>query len=518
MCCVELSRTEKSVKNALYAVLLQLITIASNFVTKTILVRYMGIQYAGISALFTDILDILSIAELGFGTALGYALYRPLAEKDDLQIAKLMAFYRKIYTGIMLVIVSCGLLCLPLLKYIVRDIPDVEDNISVIFLLYVLKTATSYFLIYKSILLDANQQKNVVSKITIVTRIVISVAEALILAKFRNYYLYMVCVVLLVIVSNVLVSARADRLIPIQPLPKGEQLSREEKRKLYKNVFALAIYKVNGTLQRNVDSIIISMFMGTSVVGLLANYRMVIYRTNHLFGQIIEEMRASTGNLAVSGDGQQQYAVYRKMRFLAFAIGNLICTALFVLIDPFVTIWLGEAYVLETAVTALLVTDVYIMTMARTYENFRIANALFIQGKIRPAVMVVINIVLSILWGKQYGVPGVLLATVVTRVSTHVWFDPWLLHRHVFQKPFAPYLVTVGIRFLIFAANCAVTYFVSRRIDTGNQYADFVLMTLLALILPLLLFVLEFYKTPDFVALRQSIRALIKKKPSPGSC
>lgn len=509
---MELSRTERSAKNALYAVLLQLITIASNFVTKTILIRYMGIQYAGVSALFTDILDILSIAELGFGTALGYALYRPLAEKDAVQIAKLMHFYKKVFTGIMLVILTCGMLCLPVLGFVVRDIPDVDENIHIIFLLYVLKAAASYFLIYKSILLDANQQKNVVSKMTIVTKLVAAVVEAVILAKAKNYYLYMTASVLLVIVSNGLVSIRANRLIPIAAIPKGEGLSREEKRQMYKNVFALAVYKVSGTLQRNVDSIVISMFMGTGVVGLLANYRMVAYRTNHLFGQIIEGMRASTGNLAVSGDGQQQYAVFRKMNFLAFAIGNSICTALFVLIDPFVTIWLGERYVIEMTVTALLVTDVYIMTMARTYENFRIANALFIQGKIRPAVMVVMNIVLSILWGKQYGVPGVLLATVVTRVFTHVWFDPWLLYRHVFHKPFAPYLLTKATYFFAFVGNCMLTFGVSRLVATGNQYADFVQMTGIALALPALLFILEFGRTREFAALRSTVRSFLRRR------
>lgn len=276
----------------------------------------------------------------------------------------------------------------------------------------------------------------------------------------------------------------------------------------------MTIYKVVSTLQRSVGSIIVSLFLGTGVVGILENYKMPTYRIDYLFGQIFEGMRASVGNLAAGEDNRRQYTVFWKMCFLAFVIGNTICTALFVLLTPFVNIWLGEEYLLSVGIVALLTLDVYILTMTRPYENFRVANTLFIQGKYRPAVMVVINIVLSVLLGKQYGLAGILLATVIARVSTHVWFDPWLIYKHVFKKSFALYLLTKAKYFLAFVANCGVTYWISRFFATGNLFLDFLLMAVAAVLIPNVLLLAEFGKTQEFVNLKQMLISFIRRKKS----
>ncbi len=509
---MELSRAQKSAKNAVYSILLQLVMVISNFVTKTIFVKFLGLQYAGLSALFTDVLGILSIAEMGFGTAMGYALYLPLHKKDYTQIAKLMRQYRKIYGVVMAVIMAAGLVCVPLLKYIVKDVPDIQEDINIIFLLYVVKTAASYFLMYKTILLDANQQKSTVSKISIVSHLVQMVVTVVVLVLTKNYYLYMVSFIALILLTNIVVSRVANQMFPLEDIPETENLSKEEKKDFYKNVRALALYKVSGTLQRNLDSVIVSMFLGTATVGLVANYRMIAYRVDGLFGQIMEGMRASVGNLASADNKDRQYEVFRKSTFLAFAIGNTICVALFALLNPFVNIWLGSDYLLSIEVVALMVVDVYILTMTRAYENFRIANALFIQGKYRPVAMVIINIVASVLLARSYGLAGILFATVITRVSTHVWFDPWLCYRHVFKRPFLPYLGMKAVYFLVFVANSALVYLIGQYISTGSRYADFILLAALAFVLPNVTLVALFGRTAEFAGLKVTVRSLLKRK------
>ena len=509
---MELSRSQKSAKNAVYSILLQLVTVASNFATKTVFIKYLGIQYAGLSALFTDVLGILSIAELGFGTAMGYALYLPLHKKDYDQIARLLKQYRKIYRVVMAVIVAAGIVCVPLLKYIVKDVPDIHESIHLIFLLYVLQTAASYCLMYKSILLDADQQKSTVSKISIVCHLVQMVVTMGVLIFTKNYYLYMVSYIALVVLTNVFVSRVADRMYPLKQMSEAEELSEGDKKELYKNVRALAIYKISGTLQKSLDSVIISMFLGTGLVGIVANYRMIAYRVDGLFGQIMEGMRASIGNLASEGDKDRQYAVFRKSCFLAFAIGNTICVALLTLLNPFVNIWLGSEYLLNIEVVALLVLDVYILTMTRAYENFRIANALFIQGKYRPVAMVIINIVASVLLARSYGLAGILFATILTRVATHVWYDPWLCYRYVFKRPFLPYLGMKAVYFLVFAANAALVCFLGTFVSTGSSYGDFVLLAMLAFLVPNITLIALFGRTAEFAGLKTTLCSLIRRK------
>ena len=227
------SRTQKSVRNIAFSICYQLTTLLSNFYIKTVLIKELGIQYAGVSALFTDILTILSVAELGFGTAISYALYRPLYEKDDTQIAKLMRLYQKIYRVIFSVVVAAGIVCLIFLKYIVNDVPDIKEDIHIIFIFFVLKTAVSYLFVYKATLIEANQEKHIVSSIGIVFCILTTIAEALAIAVFKSYIGYLAVMVTMVIVQNVTISAVADHRYPMLKSKYRENLSAVERTEIF---------------------------------------------------------------------------------------------------------------------------------------------------------------------------------------------------------------------------------------------------------------------------------------------
>ena len=430
------SRTQKSVRNIAFSIVYQLVTLFSNFFIKTILIKNLGIQYTGVSALFTDILTVLSVAELGFGTAVSYALYRPLYEKDDIQIAKHMRLFQQIYRIVFSVIVAAGIVCLIFLTYIVKDVPDIKENIHIIFIFFILKTAVSYLFVYKATLLEANQEKHIVSAVGIVICVLTTVLEAAAIAVFKSYIGYLTVMVTMVIVQNVTISLVANHRYPMLKSECREGLSLTERKEIFRNVRALAIYKISGALQRGVDSVIISAMLGTSLVGFLSYYKMIVNHVDSLFGQVFEAMKPSVGNLAASENSERQYTVFKKMCFLSFAIGNFIAVSLITLLNPFIALWLGSNYLLGMNIVILLTADIYIITMVRPYESFRNANALFVQGKYRPAVMVILNIVLSIGLAYKWGLAGILFATVAARLLTHVWYDPWLVYRNVFHKPF----------------------------------------------------------------------------------
>ena len=430
------SRTQKSVRNIAFSIVYQLVTLFSNFFIKTILIKNLGIQYTGVSALFTDILTVLSVAELGFGTAVSYALYRPLYEKDDIQIAKLMRLFQQIYRIVFSVIVAAGIVCLIFLTYIVKDVPDIKENIHIIFIFFILKTAVSYLFVYKATLLEANQEKHIVSAVGIVICVLTTVLEAAAIAVFESYIGYLTVMVTMVIVQNVTISLVANHRYPMLKSECREGLSLTERKEIFRNVRALAIYKISGALQRGVDSVIISAMLGTSLVGFLSYYKMIVNHVDSLFGQVFEAMKPSVGNLAASENSERQYTVFKKMCFLSFAIGNFIAVSLITLLNPFIALWLGSNYLLGMNIVILLTADIYIITMVRPYESFRNANALFVQGKYRPAVMVILNIVLSIGLAYKWGLAGILFATVAARLLTHVWYDPWLVYRNVFHKLF----------------------------------------------------------------------------------
>lgn len=495
------SRTQKSVRNIAFSIGYQLVTLISNFIIKTVLIKNLGIQYTGVSALFTDILTVLSVAELGFSTAVSYALYRPLYEKDEVQIAKLMRLYQKIYRLVFSVVIAAGIVCLIFLKYIVNDVPDIQENIHIIFIFFIIKTAVSYLFVYKATLIEANQEKHIVSAIGIVVCILNVISEAVAIAVFKSYIGYLAVMVAMVIVQNVIISSVANHRYPMIKHKCNESLSLYERKEIFKNVRALAIYKISGALQRGVDSVIISAMLGTPLVGFLSYYKMIVNNVDSFFGQIFEAIKPSVGNLAASENSERQYTVFKKMCFLSFAIGNFITVSLITLMNPFIALWLGSNYLLGMNVVIMLAADIYIITMVRPYESFRNANALFVQGKYRPAVMVVLNIVMSVGLANKWGLPGVLFATVAARLLTHVWYDPWLIYRKVFYKPFSQYIKMKIFYLLTVTANCVLVYAICNIIGCSDQWVEFCLKALVCAFIPNLVLIALFHNNNEFKAL-----------------
>ena len=398
------------------------------------------------------------------------------------------------------------------LHYIVNDVPDIKENIYVIFLFFVLKTSVSYLFVYKATLLEANQEKHIVSGIGILFCVLATVLEIIVIAVFKNYFGYLIVMVTMVILQNAAISAAANRRYPVLKSPCSEPLSQNERKELFKNVRALAIYKISGALQKGVDSVIISAMLGTSWVGFLSYYKMIVNHVDALFGQVFEAAKPSVGNLAVSENSERQYLVFKKMCFLSFIIGNFITVSLVTLLNPFVTLWVpGCAYVLGMDIVILLAADAYIITMVRPYESFRNANALFIQGKYRPAIMVVLNIVLSVLFAKKWGLFGILLATVIARLCTHVWYDPWLLYRRVFLKPYITYIKMKLVYLIVVVADCMLVYTISRLTAVSNLWIDLSVKALLCIAVPNLIVILLFRTSREFKALVEHAGKLVRE-------
>lgn len=506
------SRTNKSIKNIIYSVAFQFVTVLANFSIRTALIKFLGIQYAGVAALFTDVLNILSIAELGFSTAIAYALYAPLHQKDELQIVKLMNFYKGIYRGVATIVMVAGILCMPFLDYIIKGSADIKENLIVVFAFFVIQTASSYLLIYRATLLEANQQKSVVCAVGIIFTIFGTIIEVLSLVVFREYLLYLTVSVIMIIVKNLAISVAAQRHFPFLKNKTDAHLTKAERKEVTRDIRALAIYKIGHTIQASTASIVVSMFLGTVSVGILSCYKIVTNNVSKLFGQVFEAMKPSVGNLAVSESEQHQYTVFKRMSFFAFICGNFMVVSVIVLINPFIILWLGEEYLLGIEIPITLVIDMYILVMARPYEAFRIANRLFIKGKYRPVVMTIINLILAVIWGKEWGIFGILLSTVVARTVTLVWYDPWLIYRNVFHIPFYKYLITKGKYLLTVLFNSAIAYFIAGFVNTGNLIVDFIIKVLIAGILPTLFVFIIYFKNDEMKWFINYIKKFIKRK------
>lgn len=505
------SRTHNTLLNASAGTIYTILNVVLSFVTRTIFVRSLGAQYTGVSSVFNDILTMLSFAELGIGSAITFALYEPIAKNDHRRIGALMRFYQKAYRIIASVVLVVGLSLIPFLKYIITDVPDVVEDIRLIYALYIFRTSISYLLIYKATLLTASQRDYETVKIKIVVSIVKTVIECFILLVFHQYLLYLVFNIGVTITQNILISRKADKLFPELREKHQESITPNERKKLFTDIRALFIYQVSGIVLSGTDSIIVSSFVGTIYAGILGNYTLISNQLYNLIAQVFGATSASVGNLAVAESKEAQYAVFKKLLFLCFTIYCFCCTCLWVLFQPFITLWLGKDFLLPTAAVVVMVVDFYVRGMMSPISSFRTGNGLFVQAKYRPLVMSVINLAVSLYLAPRLGITGVLLGTVISRLSTQVWYDAMLIYKNVFEIPTKKYFITYFKYALTTFASCAVAFGICSMITISNDIVAFVLKGVISVIVPILAIVLLYSRTEEFVALKNLVSNILKK-------
>ena len=506
------SRTKNTILNSIFGIIVKIVTIFSAFIVRTIFIKVLGIQYAGVQGVFSDILMMLSFAELGIGSAITYALYKPIAENDDLQIGKLMRAYRRIYTLIAVVVLLFGIALTPFLDYIIHDVPDIKENIQLIFLLYVLNSSTSYLLIYKSTFLTAAQKDYLVSKYRIGITILRSLIECLLLLVFANFILYLLVSICFNFLQNYIIAKVAEREYPVLRKKNTEKLDQTEKKGLFENVRALFLYKVSGVVLNGTDSVITSTILGTDYVGLLGNYYLISNQLYSFFMQIFSASSASIGNLAATSTGEHQLQIFRKMMFLCFWIYCVTSTCLFVGFQPFLTLWLGGDYLLSNYVVAAIVCEYYIRGMLSPISQFRHSNGLFVQGKYRPLIMAIINIAISTLLAYKIGLLGVILGTILSRALTQLWYDPWLIYRLVFHKSVLSYYIMYLQQLLILGLSCLIALLLYNFVACEILWMKFIIATCIAVAIPNLLIALFYCKTTEFNQIRLLLFNLVKRK------
>lgn len=506
------TRTSNVVKNSSATMIYKILHALVQFALRTAFIYLLGAEYTAVSSLFTDILSVLSLMELGIGSAMLYALYKPFEEKDKKRISALMNYYKKAYSAIGVAILVFGAACIPLLGYIVKDVPNIKEDIRLIFYLYVIASGCSYFAIYKSSLFRAAQKSRVISKIEITSQIIEIITEIILLIVFREYMAYLIVHVVFVLGQNFYISYLAEKEYGELLKDKTARLSKNDTKVLFRDVYSLSIYKLSAVVLYSTDSIVISSFVGTTWVALVGNYSLIINSIRNALDSVLQVSKPSVGNLAVTSTAERQEKVFLKINFITFWGTCFCCCCFCSLLTPFVgKIWLGEAYILDKSIVFALTLNFFSHVMAFPQDLFRAGNGLFVQGKYRPLIMSIINIVLDVILVKQIGILGVLIATSLSRLLTQAWFDPYLIYKNVFhKKPWGFYWLYMKKSFVILVC-CVISYRLTSMFELSNIYIDFIAKGIIAASVPNILCYFIYRNTPEFNAFMRLIKKYLKK-------
>ena len=491
------SRTENSIINSAMSIVTQVLTVVLNFAVKTVFIKMLSDEYLGVNGLFTNIITMLSLADLGIGIAIPYSLYKPLAKKDEHKINVLMNFYKKVYTIIGIAVLLIGLSLTPFLGLIIKDIPKNVPHLSLIYILFVIHSASSYFFVYKKFLIDSDQKGYITSRIIFTFSTLLSIIQIILLVTTKNYILFLLSSIILVIIQNIYISSKANKLYPFIKNKTDEKLEKEDMEGIKKNVSSLFIYKVGTVIMNGTDNIIISKFIGLIIVGFYSNYVLIINSITTVLNQIFNAITSSIGNLVVTTNKKRSKEVYDNLNFANFWLYALFGVCIIVLINPFINIWIGKKYVMGFSIVFLLVLNFYVLGMQSVTNSFRNAYGLFWIAKYRPIIMVIINIVISVVLVQFIGIEGVLIGTLISRLVTTAWLDPYIVHKYGFEiSPKSYYIDYLKYLVIFIAISIILNYFVS--MIAINNIFILILIAILVVIIVNVILVLLFFKTSEF--------------------
>ena len=505
-------RTRYTMINMLVNIGGQVLTMLLSFINRMVFIRCLSAAYLGVNGLFTDVLSILNFAELGIGTAMVFSMYEPAARNDERKLGQLMNLYKWMYRAVAASVLLFGLVLLPFLPHFIKGGEGIE-HITLIYIIYVLGSASSYLMSYKSSIYQAYQKGYIRAGWNMVCELIKTILQITVLLSTGNFILYLVVQQALPFLPNIMVSRMVDKEFPY--LKECHELpEREERNGILKNIGAMSMHKLSAIIVRNTDSLLMSSFIGLATVGVYSNYRLVLNALNNLINKFSVAFSGSVGNLAALENSDRLYKIYKEMDFMFFVMSAYLTGGLMMLFNPFITLLFGEEYCFPIVTVVIIVAEFYISRMRQANLLFREAMGLFWNDRYKAVAESIINLVASLVLVQRFGVAGIVGGTVVSSLCTCVWVEPYIFLKYGVQEDwrqklrtyFAEYLKRV---LLVAAASAAAVLWV-KRFPVGN-FGVFILDGLLYTAMFAAVIVLFYRGTKEYDALKQRGLKLLKR-------
>lgn len=500
------NRTNRAITNIAVSFMNQVLTLLLTFLSRTVFIHVLGVEYLGINGVFSDVLGLLSMADLGFNTAMVYSLYKPLAEQDQRKIAALIQFYKKIYMVIAVSIMVIGTALIPFLQYIV-NLDDEIPHLTLYYILSLIGIVSSYACFYKTSILTADQKNYIVTRINMILSVCRTCVQIVVLLFSGSYVLYLLTATFFNVLGNVVASKRASR--EYQYIVRKEVLNRDEKRELTVNVGSAFFYKISAMLLNATDNILISIIVGTVAVGYYSNYLMITNKLSAIYTIIFTSLIASIGNLVVQASAKKRYEVFQCEQTVSFCLSCVLIPCFANTVNDFIAIWLGEVFVLDRRVVLAVSVNLYLACIYQPLWSYREAVGLYRKTKWVMMGCAVMNIVLSIALGIAWGIFGILIASSLARLSTYIWIEPRILFRDYFNENAATYYYKVFKNAFCVAAIVFITERMARHFLICTYIQWGVKAAIMAVIGSLLAYFV-YHKEEGFKILKKKIGDLIR--------
>ena len=506
-----MGRIQHAAKNIAFGYIGNITSTVLGFVLRTVFIMKLNATLLGINGLYTGVLTMLSLAELGIGTALNYSLYAPVARKDYEKIKSYMLFYKKAYRVIAGVVAGIGIVLIPFLKYFIKNPGNYGmEELTFYYLIFLFNTVSTYFVAYKYSLVNAEQKNYIQTNVLTITKFATTVLQLIVLLLTENFLLYLLTAAAVELIQKIYVNHYLNNRYPYLKDKNVKPLEKEETEEIVNKTKALVFHKVGDVARLQTDSIIISSFIQVSLVGIVDNYTMVINSISGFVNIIFNSVISSFGNLIATESREKQYEIFKVYRFVANWIYGLSAIGFFILLSPLVYLWLGEEWMLSGTVIGLVLVDYYFKGDRIVLSNFKTAAGVFEQDKYLALIQGAVNLVISIVLVQHIGLAGVYVGTIVSGLIANVT-KPFIIYKVCFGKSAGEYFKDTIKQLIIIGINLGVLLPVCNKILGDISIVTFAITGIMIVAVYNIFFIFAFRKTSEFGYLWGMVKSKIKK-------
>ncbi len=506
---IKYDKTRNSLRNSIYGIVFRLINLAGAFVVRTLMIHIMGIEFMGLDGLFSSILQLLSLAELGFSSAIVFKLYKPLADGDDERVCALLRYYRTIYRVIGAIILILGLILIPFLSNFINGDVPAGVNIYVLYMIYLLNACLSYWLFaYRTAILSAAQRNDLQSKVSSLVLLLKYIVQIILLLACKNYYTYVLVIPLTTILTNI-----GNMLITRKHFPQytcSGQLSKNDKKEINKKVTALMYNKLGVTMINGSQSIIISSFMNLAMLGIYNSYYYIFSMLYSFFDIFHTSIAGGIGNSIVTETKEKNYILFRRISFANNWVVAWCSICLLCLYRPFMLIWVGEENTLPNLFSLLMALYFYIWMVRFITSIFKSAQGLWVEDRFRALIEGIVTVGLGIVLVNLIGIYGVVISTIAAQLIISMPWETYVLYKKYFNISIKYFYGDLLLRFIISALAGIASFLLCSLINISPVF-NLILSAATCLIVPNIIFYIFFRRTDEFIFMVNLIKRLLTR-------
>ena len=417
-----------AIANYITLVLVEIVTVCVGVLSRAVFLRKLGLETLGIAGLFSSVLAVLSLGNLGLPGGLGFAMTHAIAKNDKQRLGEIYLYAKKIFRIIQLILLILSVALMPFLRWIVeKEI----DGLYVYYAFFVTNVLLSYLSGPETALYGADQNVRLISRIGLYANLITTALQIVLLYVVSSYYLYL-CIMLVGTAFNVIfVKIRFSMDYKYLKYAKGV-ISGDDKKFIINRVRTTLVAQIAGSAVGSTDNLAITKFVGLAEVGIYNNYMLIANNLRSFAKNAFESVKSGVMQKNVNSGVEEKNAYYEILLHAFHLMGAFLTCCMYCLIQEFCTLVFGR--MLDMSVVTVIALDLYIKMMSYAQSCCINTSSLYDNVRVSTCIGAGINVALSIILGLKCGIFGIVLATVISRVVCTYPYNLYLIYKKYLNK------------------------------------------------------------------------------------